>query len=333
MHGEKIFNSFEDDFLRADIEKHLIVSLFNPIHWFGPKGRTERAIEYYQKVLFHGATFADLLQTSRPMIVINTSDLGYGVRFSFIQDYFGFLCSDLSSFSVARAVAASSAVPVIFNPVVVENYADCGGHGFSWPADAAERAKQDADFGMLYEGLRSYSDKRNRKYIHFVDGGITDNLGLQAMSDVIAVSGGPAALLSKLRKKAPSHVVFLSVNASTEKADVMDESTREPSALAAMNAMTDVQLHRYNAATVERVKNELTAWAAEMSTPAHPVTPHFIQIGFEDASQPQLKLFLNKIPTSFSLTNEQVDILIKSARSILQADPEYKQFLAELEDR
>jgi NTE family protein len=60
-----------------------------------------------------------------PTIVINASDLGYGVRFSFIQEYFNLLCSDISTFSIARAVAASSAVPVLFHPIVLENHGDC----------------------------------------------------------------------------------------------------------------------------------------------------------------------------------------------------------------
>jgi hypothetical protein len=39
---------------------------------------------------------------------------------------------------------------------------------------------------------------------------------------------------------------------------------------------------------------------------------------------------LNKVPTSFKLTEEQVDTLIKSAKDLLQADPEYQQLLIDL---
>ncbi|MGH8035802.1 MAG: patatin-like phospholipase family protein, partial [Lysobacterales bacterium] len=168
LYGDKIFDNFEKEFLRADIEKHLVESLFNPFHWFGHKGRTQRTIEYYQKILFHNATFADMMQPGRPMIIINASDLARGVRFSFIQGYFDFLCSDLRSFPVANAVTASSAVPVVFNPVVVENYASCEGQesSFVWPADAAERAKQDPEYAILYDGLQSYTDKTKREYVH-----------------------------------------------------------------------------------------------------------------------------------------------------------------------
>jgi NTE family protein len=94
--------------------------------------------------------------------------------------------------------------------------------------------------------------------------------------------------------------------------------------------MIDVQSHRYNAATVDNVREHVEDWAAQNSTPDHPVTPYFIGVSLQDIPQPQLKLFLNKIPTSFSLTDEQVDALISSTRSLLRADPEFQQILADL---
>lgn len=107
LHGEKMFDKFEDEFLRFDLESKLVKSVLNPFHWFGSKGRTERSIEAYDKFFFHNATFADMMQPDRPMIVINASDLARGMRFSFIQDYFNLLCSDISTFPVSRAVTAS----------------------------------------------------------------------------------------------------------------------------------------------------------------------------------------------------------------------------------
>ncbi|MSQ98892.1 MAG: hypothetical protein EXR85_06310 [Xanthomonadales bacterium] len=199
--------------------------------------------------MFHDATFADMLNPERPMIIINASDLAQGFRFSFIQGYFDLLCSDLSTYPVANAVAASSAVPVVFNPVVIENFAGCDGLAWAWSPQAEEMARKDAEFAIIYEGAKSYKEKENRKYIHYVDGGITDNMGLRAM--------------------------------------------------------TDAQLHLYNAATVVMVKDKLTNMTQMLSTPENPITAYFIEVGFDDVPQPQLKYFLNKVPTSFNLTNER----------------------------
>jgi len=328
LYGERIFTDFESEFLRKDVEGHLTKSLFRPIHWFSRKGRTERAVEYYNEILFHDARFKDMMQPGRPMIVINASDLAYGVRFSFIQDYFNLLCSDVREFPVASAVTASSAVPVVFNPVVIENFTGCP--EFHPPPKAAKMAEKSDEVAEMLSGLESYNDKQNRKYIHFVDGGITDNMGLRAMSDVVAISGGPAEMVNTMQRRLPRHVVILSVNASTEKRSDMDLSPKQPSMLVSMNAMTDVQLHRYNAATVDSVRGFLNAWATQMSSPGHEVKPYFIEVTFEQIPDPTLKLFLNKVPTSFSLTDEQVDTLISSARELVRQDPEFQRLVTNL---
>jgi NTE family protein len=328
LYGDRIFEDFEDQFLRRDVEKHLTDSLLEPTHWFSRKGRTERAMDYYNKILFNDLTFADMMKPGRPMIIINSSDLAYGVRFSFIQDYFNLLCSNLLDLPVATAVTASSAVPVVFNPVVLENYGGCG--EVTWPETTLAMAKQSDELRQTLIGLDSYREKEHRKYIHFVDGGITDNMGLRAITDVIAISGGPGEMVSQMQKRIPSRIVVLSVNASTEHRSDMDETMKQPSMLAAMNAVTDVQLHRYNAATVDTVKNDMETWTRNISTPDHPVESYFIEVSFEQVKQNELKLFLNKIPTSFSLEQDQVNALISSAKSLLQKDPEFQRLIEEL---
>ena len=328
LYGDRIFEDFKDEFLLKDVQGHLTRTLLNPFTWFSRKGRTERAVEYYNKILFHDATFGDMMQPGRPMIIINASDLAYGVRFSFIQDYFNFLCTDVRGFPVASAVAASSAVPVVFNPVVVENFGGCEPHQIL--PQVIENAKHSDELAQTLEGLHSYKDKQERKYIHFVDGGITDNMGLRAISDVVTVSGGPQAVVDKMQRKIPSNVVFLSVNASTVKHPDMDKTAKQPSMIESMNAMTSIQLHRYNAATVDMVRNNLDNWAKQLSTPEHHINTYFIEVSFEGVTQPQLKLFLNKIPTSFKLEPDQVDALIENGRSLLRADPEYQELLKNL---
>lgn len=328
LYGDKIFEDFKNDFLLKDVQGALTRSLLNPFHWFGSKGRTERSAEYYNKILFHDATFGDMMHPGRPMIIINASDLAYGVRFSFVQDYFNLLCSDLKEYPVAWAVTASSAVPVVFNPIVLQNYPGCPERQVS--AQALENAKNSLQLTELLAGLETYKDKENRKYIHFVDGGITDNMGLRAMVDVVAASGGPQEFMKKVGRKIPKHIVFLTVNASTEKDSEMNLTAKQPSMLASMNAMTDIQLHRYNSATIDQTRFLLKKWAADISTPEQQVKSYFIEIGFKQVADPQLKYFLNKVPTAFSLTPEQVDALINSGKEILLADPEFQQLLAEL---
>jgi len=108
LNGDRVFDDFEDRFLRRNIQGQLIRGLLNPLEWLSSAGRTEMAIKLYEEEVFAGATFDDMKREGSPLVLINASDLGYGVRFSFVQDYFNLLCSDISTFPVARAVTASS---------------------------------------------------------------------------------------------------------------------------------------------------------------------------------------------------------------------------------
>jgi NTE family protein len=182
---------------------------------------------------------------------------------------------------------------------------------------------------MLYNGLKSYGNKSQRKYIHFVDGGITDNMGLRAPYDMISLAGGAHAFFKKVKDKAPHHLVLVSVNASANPVTDMDVTNKQPSIIGAVNAMSGVQLHRYNTATFELVKSQFGLWADELSSPGHKVDVHFIQVTFDNINQPELKLLLNKIPTSFSLTDEHVDTLIKAARSLLRENRDFQKLLTE----
>lgn len=93
LYGDRIFEDFETEFLRNDIQGGLVKGLLNPTQVFGTNARTEMAIKQYDAKVFKGATFADLMQEGRPLISINASDLAHGVRFSFLQEYFNLLCA------------------------------------------------------------------------------------------------------------------------------------------------------------------------------------------------------------------------------------------------
>lgn len=331
VYGEKLFTDYKEAFLKRDVEGDLKAKLFNPFRWFGSTGRTEWAVEYYQEHVFHDATFADMLQPGRPLIVINASDLGCGARFSFIQEYFNLLCSDLSTFPVARAVAASSAVPVVFNPIVVENYASCQLGTADSIRTAKQRSADDARMTRLLDGLESYSDKDKRKYAHFVDGGITDNLGLRAVYEIVEVSsGGMGQFTEKYGRQPPRRMVMISVDASARAESVMDSSTKQPGLMETVGAMSDIQLHLYNVATIQLMEETLTRWTKELSTPQRPVKAYFIYLSFKDIKDPKRRAFFNEVPTSFDLTGEQVEGLIEVGGELLRDNPEFRRLLADL---
>jgi NTE family protein len=232
---------------------------------------------------------------------------------------------------VARAVTASSAVPLVFNPVVLEDYKDCAEKRKpDWEEIPAQRIASNPALAQIVRGLETYSFA-DRTYVHLVDGGITDNLGLRAIYTVMLLSGGPQNFYSKTHHtKLPRHIAVISVNASTDPEPAMDETNKQPSIGETIDSMSNVQLHLYNDATIDLMQNSLAQWTKGVSTPDWPVRSHFVKLGFTDIKQPEQRQFFNSIPTSFSLTEEQVDRLIEAGHELLRNNPDYQQFLAEL---
>ena len=72
--------------------------------------------------LYNGATFADFRKAAGPQVWLNASDIYNRTPFIYGATTFGALCSDLLSYPIAEAVAASAAVPIMFTPMVIRTY-------------------------------------------------------------------------------------------------------------------------------------------------------------------------------------------------------------------
>jgi NTE family protein len=332
LYGDRLFVDFEERFLRRDIEGALLRDFFNPLRWFSSHGRTEMAVAYYQQTLFGDATFADLLRKNAPLILINTSDLSSGVRFSFVQEYFNLLCSDLTTFPLARAVTASSAVPVVFDPVVVENFGGCSKGPPPWLVAAQKRDNDNLDLRMVVQGDLSFENKVTHKYAQFVDGGITDNLGLRAMLDTIDLAGGAKQYQRDLGVTTARRIAIISVNASADTPQGIGATREAPGIEKTLNAVTNIQLHRYNVDTLQQTQQALERWARSLSTSERPVTQYFIRLSFDDVPEGPLRRFLNEIPTSFALSADQVDRLIVTGRELLRNNQDFRRLLTSMQN-
>ena len=337
LFGDQIFDDFKDVFLYKDVQGELsskILGFFDLLgRLFSSVSRTEIAIDYYDEHIFHGKTFADLQEADGPFILINASDLNAQNQFIFIQPQFDFLCSDLSQFKIARAVAASSAVPVLFAPILIERHPDCNYQKPDWLTDAGIRAEREGDRRLkdTVASLNSYLDRYNPPYVTLIDGGVTDNLGLRTLFRNVGLSGGVQKVYDKTYTQSPpKQMVVLVVDASTTSETGIGVNTELPSIGDTLTAVTDMQLHLYNTETLTLLKQEMVQWAEITSTKEHPVTPYFIEVNVTDVEDSEQKVYFNNIPTSFSLEKEQADMLINTARRLLRKNPEYRKLLHEL---
>lgn len=330
LNGDDMFNTFETDFLRRDVAGALFRNLWNPLHWFSRRGRTDFATDYYDQSIFKGATFADLQRRGGPLILINASDLGRGVRFSFVQEYFDLLCSDLSSYPIAGAVAASSAVPLLFHPVVLRQQSECKQTGSGIAGALSEQAQGDAELVLLLEGLAAYQTNDEEAYVHLVDGGLSDNLGLRSLYEIFTVAGGAKSFFGQFHRTPPKRIVVISVNAAIQQQFEMNHSNRRPSVSETLLAMSKLQLQRYNATTLNLIKASLNQWTKELSDENRSIESWFIELDFSDVESVRERESLNAIPTTFSLSDEDIDHLIIAGQQLLTNDESFQDLLSEI---
>jgi len=270
LHGDDIFETFEDRFLRRDVQTRLMLGLLRPINWFRLVGsafdRSELAIRYYDDRIFDHATFADLLAAKGPLLQINATDLAAGHHFTFFQPQFDFLCSDLSSFPVARAVAASSAVPVVFSPIPLQNYA--GTCGFERPAvlvEALRKRRTDPRRFRIAKIMEGYLDARERPYIHLLDGGIADNIGLRVPLDNVMLTGGMVRRTAGFPLDEIDRIAVIVVNAEVHPPARFSFAASTPGLAAILGSVSNTQIYGYNFETIELMRESMRRWAQELS--------------------------------------------------------------------
>ncbi len=122
LKGRAALADFRERFLLRDAEESLRTP-FTPVSviraYEGGVNDAEQFPRWLDENLFRGATFRQLNSAHRPRVLINASDVYNRTPFVFNDTTFKAICSDINSYPIASAVAASAAIPVVFAPIVL----------------------------------------------------------------------------------------------------------------------------------------------------------------------------------------------------------------------
>lgn len=352
LYGDAFFDDFPDRFLKADFQtelwdRYISVTGMTQVMGWSTNDRVDLLSAILERRLFAKKTFADLLERqTRPLIVIHATDLNRGSDFQFTQDQFDPLCTDLSSLPVARAVAASSAVPILFGPVVLKNHGGrCGYKRPSW-IQTALSGPQDQSWALRAQRhatvMDSYLDsspETGRPWIHLIDGGISDNLGLRGPLESSIARGGFAPLLKRLGVKGVRKVVFLVVSAEVLPELGIDHSGEPPSIRQMASRVLDTLMANISFETQTWLRSSFSFWRQEarelVNSPDSPYEgqPDFylIETSLRDIADPAERKTMMAIPTTFKLEPEQVQSLQQAGRTLLDNSPEFKRLVQDLQ--
>ena len=350
LFGARIFQDYRAAFLDRDIQGDLECKALNPFNWprlLSPYfSRIDLAAELYGDTIFQGKTYADLLAAPhRPFIILNATDLVTGDGFEFTQDQFDMIGSDLGAFPVARAVAASSAFPFLLTPISLTNL---GAPAWYRPPPALAHAANDYYVNrrrFTWAGHQStYLDKGATPYVHLMDGGLADNIGLRALQRQLTDPAGFIGRRYNLGKA--SKVIIIAVNA---KAGGLDDYSRHESppglfdvafktATTAMDNFTFemTELIRDRQRTLDQAQKDLAACKRvardEADCPTLVASPeiHVVDVNLEAITDPARRAALLSVGTNFSLAAGDVAALIAAAAELLDRNPDFQKLLGQL---
>ena len=339
LEGQETIPKFKEFFLKKDFQKKVInevFSLSNVPRLTSPQfGRSDLLQEQLNLALYNGKTFADLARKRKgPFAVINATDMTAGQKVSFTQDFFDWLCVDLNDIEIARAVAASSAVPLIFSPITLNNH---GGFCHAESKKAFLMQTQPGNrlllnnFNAMQKRLARYQDSVEQPYLHLVDGGLTDNLGLASlldMSNLLSVR----KLYAELKKSALRHVVVVSVNAQNERTSHIDKSADVPGVREVVDTVINVPIDKATESTVQYSQKFANQWNAYAKRQREAkIKVYFVNVSLKDLPEGQLKKDVLNIGTSFYLPESDVDKLREAAKILLMQSKEYHDALKALQ--
>ena len=355
LYGDDIFSFFPEEVLYQNIQSGLIRSFFNVRNY--PRlaspffGRSDMLAEDFERFT-RGKTYADLLKRgTRPYILINTTDLSQGNQFSFTQDHFDYLYSDLSTYPVSRAIAASAAVPGVLSTMSLKNYEQ--GEDYirpEWISLALNQRNQGSPIHTLASDTNTYLNPKHQ-YLHLVDGGLSDNLGLLPVIRSALDAPSPLPSREYLAQQGTKQVVVITVNAITKLTN--DFNIRESlSSLFAivgivattpMDDFTDAQIaymhlledhmdseqaHRKELKALIQ-KNNLDATLPPSILDS--IEYDFIEVSLNQVEDYAERKFLQSLPTSFVLSVDEVDRLRNAASELLDQNEDFQSLIKKLE--
>jgi NTE family protein len=350
---------------------------------FSPYGRGDVLADFFSANLFADATYADVFKlyktgTAQPYVMLNATDLGHQSIFPFTQGRFDLLCSDLLQYRVADAVAASANYPLVFSSTNLQNYSGCAAQqSDSWnnhgpPKWLAYYSKYDSEttqarqsYGLsqlraarqAQDYLRSPALGDQDKFVHLLDGGVGDNLGVRS---TLAIEDDPArvpGLYVRLSTNdRPSgyenirRILYVVVNARTRDPAGIDRSEGAPGEIETAFRMVDTLLDNSTLADQDFLIAELEATANQGTngTSSVPDVKPFLSFKSEaqaraKATQRNLEFYVvsvdfEMIPdkkcrdhywslgTNWGLDTKDIDGLVDISKVILSRSTDLKNF-------
>src|SRR5204862_15225 len=103
----------------------------------------------------------------------------------------------------------------------------------------------------------SYEDAVRRPYIHLLDGGISDNIGLRGPARSLLSTDGQSSILRRINLRQVKKVVVISVNAKPGEDVKRDRKRNAPGILGVLGTVSSGPMNNYSLETINSLSEDI----------------------------------------------------------------------------
>lgn len=244
-------------------------------------------------------------------------------------------------------VAASAAFPILLSPVNLQDfsYPQCPGNPppqqwitteLQQPAprylnpDAREAARY---ANALRHGSGAFRDIR---YLHLLDGGLADNLGVHSLMDIIASPHATVPVLRALNEGRLRRLVVITVRARSSSPSPLYLQARTPGIVAMLNSVTSNPIDAATSSIAGQKEVLLdqirsAASAAANSAEFQGLSIYDVDVDFDQLlpEQSNLQRAVESVLTSWTITSTNLANIKMAAALLLRQHPCFQKLLVD----
>lgn len=233
-------------------------------------------------------------------------------------------------------MAASTALPLYLTPVNLKNYStEQAGAEPEWIQPILDDPASSTRLRFVASQARSYTDG-HRHFIHLVDGGFSDYLGLRGAIDRV-IAREQSTQVPSVPWKLPRRVALIVVDADRDVDYGWDSKEHALGFGALLGSVGQVTVSHYSFETIELFREVMAHLSRERTGPGDSqplqITTYVIELHFNQLPDESDRRFFNAVPTSLQLPSKTVDRLRQLAARQLADNVEFRRLVSDLRDQ
>jgi NTE family protein len=237
---------------------------------------------------------------------------------------------------------------VVLSPVTFNNYGGTCNYQYpSWVREVEKPKTRVRPSGRAYQRyleMKSFQNSKDRPYIHVVDGGVSDNLGVRGVLEALEELAMSSEFQGEVGFGRIRKVVLFVVDSHSSPSTDWDRRESPPGMVSQLLQASSVPIERYSFETVETMKDraEIVEWRRELSialkrlegmtraeaeASVPKVTLQVVNVSFSQLQDPEERAYFMNLPTTFVLPPEDIDKLRDVAGRLMRESADYNAIL------